>query len=160
MMSPAILLLLLATSNSFTEARLTFTGFGALRIGMSESIAANTFGAVLSNTSHEECKYYNIPGNSGISFIVENGQVVRVDLYDSPHRTLSGLAVGDSEEKARSVYSGRLEVTGHAYDENGHYLTIRSRDRRYAMVIETDGKSVTFLRSGLLPAAEYIEGCQ
>jgi hypothetical protein len=57
------------------------------------------------------------------------------------------------------MYGPRLEVTPHKYVDGGHYLTVRSSDRRYAMVMETDGSKVVFIRSGLVPAAEYVEGC-
>jgi hypothetical protein len=84
---------------------------------------------------------------------------VRVETKDRRFRTASGARVGDSEATVRRIYGRRLEVTGHKYDEKGHYLIVRSSDRRYAMVIETDGKRVVFIRSGVLPAAEYVEGC-
>jgi hypothetical protein len=50
-------------------------------------------------------------------------------------------------------------VTPHKYDERGHYMIVRSRDRRHALVMETDGQKVVQIRSGLVPAAEYVEDC-
>jgi hypothetical protein len=41
----------------------------------------------------------------------------------------------------------------------GQYLIVRSRDRRHALIFETNGVKVVEIRGGLLPAAEYVEGC-
>ena len=92
-------------------------------------------------------------------FMVEKGRIVRVETKDRRFRTASGARVGDSEATVRRIYGRRLEVTAHKYDEHGHYLIVRSTDRRYALVMETDGKKVVFIRSGVVPAAEYVEGC-
>jgi hypothetical protein len=43
--------------------------------------------------------------------------------------------------------------------DDGHYRTVRSANKRYALVIETDGRFVTRLRAGMVPAVEYVEGC-
>jgi hypothetical protein len=91
--------------------------------------------------------------------MVESGRIVRVETRDKAFRTVSGAHVGDTEARVRALYGKRLEVTRHKYDENGRYFIVRSADRRRALVLETDGKIVVFIRAGLLPAAEYVEGC-
>jgi hypothetical protein len=51
-------------------------------------------------------------------------------------------------------------LAGQADDvDDGHYRTVRSANKRYALVIETDGRFVTRLRAGMVPAVEYVEGC-
>ena len=91
--------------------------------------------------------------------MVEHNRVVRVETKDRRFRTASGVRVGDSEERARKVYGKRLEINRHKYDEDGHYYIVRSADRRRALVMETDGKTVVSIRAGLVPAVEYVEGC-
>ena len=73
--------------------------------------------------------------------------------------TKRGAQVGDSEKSILRLYKGQVKVSPHTYVDSGHYLTIKSKDGRYALVFETDGGVVTSFRIGLLPAAEYIEGC-
>ena len=41
----------------------------------------------------------------------------------------------------------------------GHYLTVRTRDKKFAIVFETDGARVTEIRAGGVPSVEYVEGC-
>ena len=92
-------------------------------------------------------------------FMVEDDRIVRVETADPRFRTQSGIRVGDPEARVRGLYGGRLEVTEHKYDERGHYFIIRSADHRHALVLETDGERVVYIRAGLEPAAEYVEGC-
>lgn len=91
--------------------------------------------------------------------MVEGGFISRVDLDGSHHATISGVRVGDSEQRARTVYGERARVSPHKYLDRGHYLTVMSRDRKYALVIETDGEKIIQIYAGKLPAAQYVEGC-
>jgi hypothetical protein len=99
------------------------------------------------------------PSVPSLLFLVEDNRVVRVETKDRRFRTASGIRIGDSERKARKVYGKRLEIRAHKYDDDGHYFIVRSVDRRRALVMETDGKTVVFIRAGLVPAVEYVEGC-
>jgi hypothetical protein len=64
--------------------------------------------------------------------MVEDDRVVRVETKDRRFRTAGGVRIGDSEERARKVYGKRLEISGHKYDDHGHYFIVRSADRRRA----------------------------
>ena len=97
-------------------------------------------------------------GPNGISFMVTDGKIARVDVENSFTKTEEGARVGDSEATIKRLYAGRVRVTPHAYVE-GHYLTIVAPDRKYAIVFETDGKKVTQYRAGRRVAVRYIEGC-
>ena len=91
--------------------------------------------------------------------MIERGRVTRIEITDAHHRTLSGVRVGDTESDAQAAYGKQLEVTPHKYQGNWHYLTLRLLDRRYALVMETDGKRITRMRTGIVPSVEYVEGC-
>lgn len=140
---------------------LTLTGFGPIRVGMTVEQARRAAGAPLhqADSPNEDCYYLLVEGDSSVAFMIREGRVARVDISDPRHATLSGLHVGDSEERAKQVYAGRYEIESHFYVDEGHYLIVRSRDKRYALVIETDGRVVTRLRAGSMPAAEFVEGC-
>lgn len=147
-------------SNILAAVILTLTGFGPIRVGMTVEQARRSAGAPLhqAGSPNEDCYYLLVEGDSSVAFMIREGEVARVDVSDPRHATLSGLHVGDSEERAKQLYAGRYEIEPHAYEE-GHYLIVRSRDKRYALVIETDGRVVTRLRAGSMPAAEFVEGC-
>jgi len=86
-------------------------------------------------------------------------KVVRIDVGKPAFRTISGARVGETEESVVKLYAGRAEVSGHQYDENGHYVTLRSADGKSALVFETDGKVVRSFRVGRAPEVFLVEGC-
>jgi len=105
------------------------------------------------------CTYaYPASGSQSIAFMLSDGFVARADVEAPGFRTLSGAQVGDSEERIKSLYKGRYVVTPHAYSA-GHYITVTSRNQRFALVFETDGKVVTSFHVGRLPEVLYVEGC-
>jgi hypothetical protein len=157
----AVLVLAGGLSGPLDEQPITFYGIGPVRVGATVRSASLAAGAPLSGgaSASDACRYVHLKTAPSMLFMVEKGRIVRVETRDRRFRTASGARVGDSEATVRRIYGRRLEVTGHKYDQHGHYLIVRSTDRRYAMVMETDGKKVIFIRSGALPAAEYVEGC-
>jgi hypothetical protein len=93
--------------------------------------------------------------------MIVGGRLVRIDVRDSTVATSQGARIGDSESTVGRLYgSERVMSTPHAYTD-GHYLTVAPRgvgdDRR--LVFETDGRTVTEYRAGLLPMVGWVEGC-
>jgi hypothetical protein len=110
----------------------------------------------------EGCHHVHLKSSPSLLFMVEEGRVTRVETADPRFRTYSGVRVGHSESRVRRAYAPygrRLVMTAHKYEPAGHYFIVRSADKRYALVMETDGKKVVYIRAGLEPAAEYVEGC-
>ena len=128
---------------------------------MSEAMVGKAVQAELSERPRGSagCAQSYVRRDPGVVFMFEKGILTRIDLADAHHVTLRGLRIGDSERRARELYSGGYEETPHKYVEGGRYLTIRSTDKRYALVVETDGRFVTRLHAGAVPSAEYVEGC-
>ena len=144
------------------ETRVTMNGFGPVRVGMAVRQASEASGWELVEENHgpsENCWYAVVAADRGVRFMVEDGAISRIDIDDAHHRTASGIRIGDTERRARKVYGRAALISRHKYIVGGHYLTIRSRDRRYALVLETDGKNVTRIHGGRVPSAEYVEGC-
>ena len=56
-------------------------------------------------------------------------------------------------------YGTGLKVEPHQYIDDGHYLTIRSRDGRYGMSFETERGKITSFYGGRFEAVQYVEGC-
>ena len=144
---------------------------GPIRIGMSLAEVRRVLGdpgAYLNGDNPdvplEACAYLEsraIPERLG--FIFTNGRVVRVDVDDVNIRTASGGGLGDSEEKIKMLYPGRISVEAHHYlPETGHYLIYSAQtpaEREYGMVFETeDGKVISF-RTGTQSAIALVEGC-
>jgi len=159
----AIVVLAATTASAqFGMARLTLDGFGPVRIGMTEAEAREAVSDLTIGTDRETdpaCYFLNSPGDRSVSFMIERGRVVRIDIDDPHHWTLSGVHIGTTEAEAQAVYRGRLRVQPHKYDRTGHYLILTSSDGKSALVLETDGKRVTSMRAGAKPAVEYVERC-
>jgi hypothetical protein len=143
------------------DTRVTHRGIGAVRAGMSlrtAELAANDKLVSMQEVS-AGCTFVKTQhGPDGISFMVIDGKIARVDVENTFTTTDEGARVGDSEARIKRLYRGRVRVTPHAYVE-GHYLTVISPDRRYGIVFETDGRKVTQYRAGRLEAVRYVEGC-
>jgi hypothetical protein len=142
-------------------------GVGPVRVGMSASEASAALGQPLVMPSEaiadSQCAYATWRGApAGVSLMIENGHVERVDVDSATIPTTAGVRVGDSEESVRSVYAERVTTTPHKYDPSGHNLTVRPSavaDSMFRIVFETDGQRVTRFRAGRLPAVQYVEGC-
>jgi hypothetical protein len=98
-----------------------------------------------------------------LRFMFQQGRLVRIDVDEPLLRTKSGAGIGDTEEKIKRTYPGRITVEQHKYlNETGHYLNYRAvdaNDRDYGMVFETEkGRVITF-RVGTLAAIALVERC-
>ncbi len=153
------LLLTTALATGQGPDRVGFKGFGKVRIGMDLQQLMVAIGAPMTvedEVTHGCTFAYPTAGANGVSFMIISGIVARIDVDGAGIRTISGAGVGDTEEWVQHLYGGALEVSeGYA----GHLLTLRSADRRFGLVFETDGHRVTSYRIGRSPEFEYVEGC-
>jgi serine/threonine protein kinase len=109
-----------------------------------------------------DCQYFRPTRLADVSFLTINGVVARVDVQNPRIRTLSGVRVGDSAGRVRSVYGGNIVETPHEYVEGGLYLTYvpSASSDRTRMIFETDvGGRITLIRAGRLPEVAFVEGC-
>lgn len=163
--SQVIAVLLTATLGPITSGhRITLAGVGPARVGGSVRDVSKAVGEPLVEAGRvpsgsDSCHHMRFASVPSLLFMVEKSRVVRVETTDRRFRTASGIRIGDSERKVRQVYGKRLEISAHKYDDHGHYLIVRSADRKRALVMETNGKTVVNIRAGLVPAVEYVEGC-
>jgi hypothetical protein len=149
--------------NSMSKVQLN--GIGAVRIGMSIDQAAHAAGGnlVFNGSSNNECRYAQIQdGRDHVSLMVVRDRIVRIDIKKgSLFKTLRGAGIGDSEDRIKSLYAGRIRVSPHKYT-TGHYLTFVPMSRAnqaYRLIFETDGQQVVNYRVGKLPEVGYVEGC-
>jgi hypothetical protein len=142
-------------------------GVGPAKIGMALSQLNTVLGEKFTKPSEkgeegeggDACFYAKPTKHPHVSFMIENGQLARVDVDAPGICTMEGIQVGDSESKALRVYGTGLKVEPHQYIDEGHYLTIRSRDGRYGMRFETEKGKITSFYGGRFEAVQYVEGC-
>lgn len=136
-------------------------GIGPVRAGMTLAEAGRALGVPLSADS-ASCTYVRPPGVPvGVSFMIVDGRVARVDVDSGAVRTTAGAGIGDSETRVRSLYAGRVAVQPQKYTA-GHSLVVTPRaraDSAYRLIFETDSGVVTRYRAGALPAVAWVERC-
>ena len=126
-----------------------------------ESIVGDRLG-IEGDSGWSACGY--APSDSlppGVRMMVEDGSIARFDVDSGRTATAEGARIGDSEDRIRQLYSGRVVTTPHKYTA-GHYLTVRPKagdDTLFRIVFETDSGRVKLYRAGRLPAVAYVEGC-
>jgi hypothetical protein len=145
--------------------RVTLYGIGPIRAGMSVAEASAALGSRLelpAGVDVTECEYLRWPGGpTGVSIMVEQLRIARVDERSGTVATEEGAKVGDPADRIRDLYAGRVTASPHKYTA-GEYLTVvpaLPADREFRLVFETEAGRVTRYRSGKLPSVEYVEGC-
>jgi hypothetical protein len=169
--------MVLAQTKLTSQSKVTINGIGTVKAGMSlpEAAAAANARLYISASGNDGCYYLQGEGDlKDISFMVTKDDVksrlkyvtsdviARVDIDDPKVTTISGAKIGDTEARIKSLYPGQIEVTPHNYVQNGHYLTLKPKDKadqNYRVIFETDGQRVTRYRAGKLPEVQFVEGC-
>jgi len=100
---------------------------------------------------------------TGLSVMLVEGHVVRIDVYESGFRAASGAKIGYSESRISKLYRKDLTIEPHHYlAEIGHYMTYAPKsgpDRGYGVRFETDGQTVSRFYAGTAEAINWVEGC-
>lgn len=143
--------------------RVEVTGYGPVRIGMSvDEVVEALGGAVAVPEELGGCDYLFPRGwPEGISVMVVEGRVARIDVSRGQVKTAEGVGIGTTEQEILELYPGQVEVLPHKYTE-GNYLIVSPAgplEAEYRIVFETDGAVVERYRVGVLPAVEWVEGC-
>ncbi|MEM9542644.1 MAG: GerMN domain-containing protein [Cyanobacteria bacterium P01_E01_bin.42] len=148
--------------------KLTLTGLGGVEIGMTITEASQETGVQFVNQASggEEhgCFYYKAATEpQDVSYMVTEGKIARIEVNTKNITTLSGAKIGDTEERIRALYPGKIEEEAHEYVPGGKYLFFVPEDasnQNYRVVFETNEKGiVTTMRSGKIPEVGWIEGC-
>ena len=135
-------------------------GVGPIKVGMSLSelnAALHERFTMPTSKDDQGCFYVSSAKHPHISYMIEAGHVVRVDVDSA---TAQGVQVGDAEEHALQAYGPRLKVSESKYDPEGHYLTIQSEDGRNGVRFETEKGKIQTYYAGRFEAIRYVEGCQ
>ena len=141
-------------------------GIGPVRVGMKLQTLTTDLHLHYSisyamDSDQKTCFYVNLKSRPGISLMILEGRVARVDINNQQTQTAEGIHNGDSEADALRAYGKRLRIAPDAYTgPEGHDLTLHSTDGRYGIRFVTDAGKVTHIYAGTAEAIEYIEGCE
>jgi hypothetical protein len=139
-------------------------GIGPIRVGVPLAALGDALGErlVARYEDFEGCDFVRPKAAPpGVTVMVLNDTVARVDVDAAGVRTVEGAQVGDDEARVLELYRGRITVEPHKYTgPEGHYLVVAPPgDTLHRVIFETDGKRVTLYRAGRRPAVEFVEGC-
>ncbi len=140
----------------------TADGAGPVRFGMTPAEAAGAARTPVPTFPDASCDYWD-PDSAppGLSFMIENGRVVRVDIDSAGVSTLHGLQVGSPVSAVRKAFGNALRDEPHKYEwEAGwRYLTVVAPDSSRGLIFEVDSQVVLTFRAGLWPPVGYVEHC-
>ena len=126
-----------------------------LKVALHESLVTED-----EESGSEGCSYVNPAKHPGISFMILDGRFARADVSVRGIATTEGIQVGDSESATRRAYGPKMTVWPHQYIDDGHYLTMRSQDKKYGIRFETEKGKITSFYAGRYSAIQYVEGCE
>lgn len=147
----------------------TIGGVETVSIGMPYEDAALEIGFDTSDPTFQEfvdeCAYMDpAPGAgfNGLSFMVFDGVVQRIDVDGDGWLTPSGVGIGASEDDLVTAYGDQLEFRPHKYSDTGQYVEFVPSDpgnEGLALLFETEEGRVTTWRVGFADPVSWVEGC-
>ncbi len=134
-----------------------------------ESIGPVTFGTPLAQVEtslgqamridevdNPECSFVSFKALPKVRFMVEKGLITRADVAKEISNT-TGIRVGDTVDQLKQKHAD-VKVEPHEHITGGHQITLQGAGKT-AIVMESDGTTITSVRAGLQPSVSYSEGC-
>ena len=146
--------------------KLTPTGWGPVRIGMTQAQTENALKIQLEGEAFDNegsCieLYSSNEHLAGLYFMFLDGKLSRISAGDkSAIRTPRGMAVGSSADEVRASYGEKLQSEPHHYLElPAEYLTYWVKPSKSGVRFETDAqRKVETIHAGN-ESIQLIEGC-
>ena len=147
------------------DARLD--GFGSLTLGMPMTAAGQAWPGLFDSLPRmaEGVCFNADPGGVALpyfSVMFDDGKFVRYDTSNDTLVAPGGGKRGMSEVRLQMLYANALQAAPHRFVKGGKYLSLdTSGVAPSRLVFETDAKGlVSEWHVGLLPYADYTEGCE
>lgn len=140
-----------------TKARISHTGLGPIKIGMTEHQIerAGRRAIKLESSLGSDCASAKLAGNT---FGLFTGKRLRRIYVRTPvFATTAGIRVGNSEERVLAAYPGALDRVPQFYVPDEDNLVL-SKGKSKVVFTLTGGK-VSEISTGRKPEIDYVEGC-
>lgn len=153
------------------DSQLTPSGIGPIVLGMTLEEAERVSGVTLvSGQRFGDCWFADPDGLDGVSFMVLNDSIRRVDVSGGRTATPEGIRVGSTEQDVLEAYPGQIVASDRLGQRLLIYIPARfPADIDFAttsglyftmMVFESDGHQVTGMKAGTFSTTvEAYEGC-
>jgi hypothetical protein len=138
-------------------------GIGPVRIGMNlselDAVLGETF-QMPEDKDEQGCFYVDSVKHPGMSFMIEENRLTRIDIDEKHFATATGAHVDDSEAHLIALYANKLKIEPNAYEPRDHVLTFAPVHQEFGIrFIIADGK-IRVIYAGRRTSISYIEGCE
>jgi hypothetical protein len=102
-------------------------------------------------------------GPAGVSFLVSDSRIERVDITGGKVSTRSKVHVGSTVAEVNAAYPGQIEEQARPDGQPGKalvFVPVDEADAKFRLVFMTDGASVQLYRAGRLPQVLAASGCK
>lgn len=156
-----ILGLILFNYSFASDTLLTMNSYGPVKIGMTSNQAytsLSSLGQVNKAKLSSGCSYYN--ASEGVSFMLDNNKIVRIEISIKEALTPSGIRVGDSLEKLKKTFlNGLLDEPHHYLGAKARTVKLFSKNGKIAMRFEVYDNHIAEIYSGYEHSIHFVEGC-
>ena len=148
---------LLGLSATASSQVMSPDGYGKIQFGQRLDQVERTLGQrATPRPLDPSCPIVRFKRYPQVSFMVENGVIVRADAKKVVRNSAGITARMSAREALRHAPAMRSEL--HKYDKNGAYLVLpKGKDK--ALIFEASKGTITRMRAGIKPAVEYVEMC-
>jgi hypothetical protein len=160
-----------ASTAAELEWRIHARGLGRLTVGMTMAQARQLPGLQLEEfgpppVPADYCTYFRVRlAGQECRLRVMRDRVDRIEVSSPGFRTLGGIGVGDSIDRVKAVYRGRIAVESHHYLwDRGYVLLVLgpytiSGDEYGVALVASPSEGVTEIRAGRYAGIRESEGC-
>ena len=145
-----------------SAALVTRDGIGKARFGMTLTqlnLALGETFKVPSGPDDKNCFYIEPKTLDGVSLMIEQGRLRRIDVRATTVTTGDGVGVGTPVSNLKSRYGSRLRDEQHHYGgPEDRYLTLELNST-LAIRFETSEGKVDNWYAGYKKQVQYVEGC-
>ena len=138
-------------------------GLGAVTFGLTVAQAQQAAGTAMIAQGPESDCYRVVAhrGPDGVTFLVHEGTIERVDIDSGPVTTRSGVGVGTAESKVIDLFGDKIQRQSRPDGSTDLvFVPVDSGDRNYRVVFNVAAGSVRSFKSGKIPMVLTETGCE
>ena len=145
------------------QSRITQSGLGSMRLGMTVDQAQRRTGQRIQNTlftpGDNACGIAQLfPQSLGVNMQTTNLRITVINVSSPGISTRSGIEVGDRVPALRRAYGSRLRSEPNKYTPKARDYWVRFGNRKLKFYGNPRGV-ITQISSGRLPEVDFVEGC-
>ena len=138
-------------------------GLGAVTFGLTVAQAQNAAGtAMIAQGAESDC--YRVVahrGPEGVTFLVHEGTIERVDIDSGPVTTRSGVGIGTAESTVIDLFGDKIQRQSRPDGSTDLlFVPVDAGDRNYRVVFNVADGTVLSFKAGKIPMVLTDTGCE